>query len=110
MIVISGSIVSTPEAFNEVFELSLAHTQRARTVAGCLMHSVHVDAENGLRLVFLEHWADRASVLAHFADQRSKEFIERVRDLATEPPGIHIFEGTEIGMRDLMAPPAKTKD
>lgn len=110
MIIISGKIVCTPEAFDEAFELSLAHTQRSRSVPGCLMHTVHVDAENGLRLVFLEHWTDRASVLAHFADQRSKEFIERVRDLAAEPPSIQIFEGAEIGMRDLMAPPTDTKD
>lgn len=110
MIVISGSILCTPEAFNEVFELSLAHTQRARTVPGCLMHMVHVDAENGLRLVFLEHWADRASVLAHFADQRSKKFIERVRDLAAEPPSIRMFEGTEIGMRELTIRPADSTD
>jgi quinol monooxygenase YgiN len=106
MIVISGCIICKPGTFDEAFELSLAHTQRARAVPGCLMHAVHVDAENGLRLVFLEHWADRPSVLAHFADPRSKEFIDRVRELAAEPPSLRIFEGEEIGMRDLAGPAA----
>ena len=104
MIVISGSIVCQPSTFDEVFELSVGHTQRSRSVPGCLMHCAHIDAENGLRIVFLEHWSDRASVLAHFADPRSKEFIERVRELATEPPRIQIIEGEEIGVKDLAGP------
>lgn len=110
MIVISGSIVSRPSSFDEVFELSLAHTMRSRGVPGCLMHTVHVDAENGLRLVFLEHWADRASVLAHFADARSREFIDRMRELAAEPPAIRIVEGDEIGVQDLVVRPADSKN
>lgn len=104
MIVISGSIVCQPSTFDEVFELSVGHTQRARSLPGCLMHCAHIDAENGLRIVFLEHWSDRASVLAHFADPRSKEFIERVRELAAEPPRIQIIEGEEIGVKDLAGP------
>ena len=106
MIVVSGSIVCKPATFDEAFELCLAHTQRSRAVPGCLKHTVHVDAENGLRLVFLEHWADRPSVLAHFADPRSKEFMERVRELAAEPPCLRIFEGEEIGVGDLAGPAA----
>jgi quinol monooxygenase YgiN len=106
MIDISGCIICKPGTFDEAFELSLAHTQRSRAVPGCLMHAVHVDAENGLRLVFLEHWVDRSSVLAHFADPRSKEFIDRVRELAAEPPSLQIFEGEEIGVRDLAGPGA----
>jgi quinol monooxygenase YgiN len=104
MIVISGLIVCKPSTFDEVFELSIGHTQRSRAVPGCEMHTAHIDAENGLRIVFLEHWSDRASVLAHFADQRSKEFIERVRELAAEPPRLQIIEGEEIAVTDLAGP------
>ena len=40
---------------------------RSRKEPGCISHAVHVDCENPLRLVFVEQWADRAALLAHFA-------------------------------------------
>lgn len=100
MIVITGSIVAAPETFNELFEISLEHVARSRKEKGCRLHSVHVDAENGLRLVFLEHWDDRASVLAHFAQPESKAFVARARELAAEPPEIRLFRSEEMSLHE----------
>jgi len=32
------------------------------------MHSVHQDVEDSLRVVFVEHWEDKAALATHFAD------------------------------------------
>ncbi len=67
MIVVTGSVVARQDSFDEVRRLSLEHVHRSRNEPGCISHAVHVDCENPLRLVFIEQWADRAALLAHFA-------------------------------------------
>jgi quinol monooxygenase YgiN len=101
MILITGSIVATPATFEEVRTLSLAHVRRSRTEDGCLHHAVHVDAENPLRLVFVEQWRDKAAVLKHFADPGARGFIAAVRKLVAAPTTIEIFEASDIGMGGL---------
>ena len=77
MIIIAGSILARPETFDELRGICVEHTRRSRTEQGCEHHSVHIDAENGLRLVFLERWSGRAAVLAHFAEPNARAFIAR---------------------------------
>jgi quinol monooxygenase YgiN len=101
VIVITGSILARPESFESLREQSLAHVRRSRAEDGCEHHSVHVDAENGLRLVFVERWRDRAAVVAHFADSGARGFAARARELAAEPPQIAIYEAHELAMQDL---------
>jgi quinol monooxygenase YgiN len=92
MIVVTGSIVGTPSTVDELLALSLAHVGRSRAEPGCLSHSVHRDAENPLRLVFLETWTDRPALLAHFAVPASRGFVDAATALAAEPPVITIYD------------------
>lgn len=103
MILITGSIVARPDTFEELKRLCLEHTHRSRTEPGCELHAVHVDAENPLRLVFLERWADRAAVLRHFAVPASRAFIASARKLGAEPPTMSLFAGEEIPLDRLGA-------
>jgi quinol monooxygenase YgiN len=96
MILVTGSILATPETFDGILAASLAHVQRSRAEPGCLAHNVHQDAENSLRLVFVEEWTDRAALLAHFAVPESRAFAQAVRKLAAEPPVLKIFEATPV--------------
>ena len=66
MIIVTGSVQARPETLAEVTRISLEHVRRSRLEPGCLLHSVQTDVEDANRLVFLEHWADRESLLAHF--------------------------------------------
>ncbi len=95
MIIVTGSVVLRPDDLEQAVEISLAHVRRSRTEPGCLLHSVHLDVEEPNRLVFLEHWADRAALDAHFAVPGSGDFVRRVSALATEPPRIEIHETAE---------------
>jgi quinol monooxygenase YgiN len=92
MIIVTGSVRARPDAIGEVLRLSLEHVHRSRTEPGCLLHSVHRDVEDELRVVFVEHWADKAALAAHFEVPASNEFVQAVTSLAAEPPTIEIYE------------------
>lgn len=100
MITITGSILAKPETFDELLRLSLEHTRRSRGEPGCQLHSVHIDAENRLRLVFLEQWADQKSVLTHFAVPASREFIAQAGKLAASAPEIRIYSSDEVNLAE----------
>jgi quinol monooxygenase YgiN len=57
---------------------------------------VHIDCENPLRLVFIEQWADRAALAAHFAVPASRNFVRGLGALATGTPTIEIYDATKL--------------
>ena len=96
MIVVTGSVTARPETFNEIRKLSIENVQRTRTEPGCISHTVHVDCENPLRLVFIEQWADRAALAAHFAVPASRNFVRALHPLASGVPDIQIYDATKL--------------
>ena len=92
MVIVIGSIVGTDETIDELIRLSLEHVRRSRTEPGCLSHAVSRDVENDLRLVFVERWADRDALDAHFAVPASGAFVDQATTMAAEPPTIEIDE------------------
>ena len=96
MILVTGSVVAREDSFDEVCRLSLEHVQRSRTEPGCISHTVHVDCENPLRLVFIEQWADRAALAAHFAVPASRNFVRALHPLASGVPDIQIYDATKL--------------
>jgi len=96
MIVVTGSVTTRQDSFEEARRLSLEHVHRSRTEPGCISHSVHVDCENPLRLVFIEQWADRAALAAHFAVPASRNFVRALGELVMTPPTIEIYDATRL--------------
>ena len=96
MIVVTGSVVAKPEFFDEVRRLSLEHVHRSRGETGCISHAVHIDCENPLRLVFIEQWADRAALLAHFAVPASGAFVKALQPLAAAATTIELYDATRL--------------
>ena len=95
VIIVTGSVRVAPESLDDALALSLEHVRRSRTEPGCLLHSVHRDVEDELRLVFLEHWEDRDALAIHFAVPASGEFVTELATLATEPPTLEIYEAEQ---------------
>jgi quinol monooxygenase YgiN len=91
-VMVTGSIVGRPERFDELLRLSLEHVQRSRAEPGCIAHAVHRDAENPQRLVFVEEWADRPALLAHFALPASRAFVKAAAACADAPPQMSLYE------------------
>lgn len=91
MIIVTGSVKARPDTRAEVVRISLEHVHRSRLEPGCLLHSVHADVEDPDRLVFLEHWADRDALSAHFTVPESRALARALGDLAAEPPRMDIY-------------------
>jgi quinol monooxygenase YgiN len=96
MILITGAILARPDTAAELRRLSLEHVHRSRAEPGCLSHDVHLDAENPLRLVFVERWADADAVRAHFAVPASRTFVRAAGGLAAETPVMHLYQAETL--------------
>ena len=96
MIVVTGSVTAREDSLDEVRKLSLEHVLRSRGEPGCISHAVHVDCENPLRLVFIEQWADRAALLAHFAVPASRSFVRALQPLAATASTIEIYDAAKV--------------
>jgi quinol monooxygenase YgiN len=96
MIIIAGTLVGAEDTIDELIGLSLEHVRRSRLEPGCLSHGVARDAENPLRLVFTERWADMAAVTTHFAVPESGEFVRVAMALCEGPPSLELFEASII--------------
>jgi quinol monooxygenase YgiN len=96
MIVVTGSMTARQDSFDEARRLSLEHVHRSRREQGCISHAVHIDCENPLRLVFIEQWADRAALAAHFAVPASRDFVRTLQPLAASSPTIEIYDAARV--------------
>lgn len=99
MIIVTGSIQARVDTFDEVRRLSVEHVSRSRAEPGCIEHGVTIDANDGLRLVFFERWADMDALLAHFKVPASREFGAQAAKLAARPPDLAAYDATELKLR-----------
>jgi quinol monooxygenase YgiN len=98
MIVVTGDALARPDTFDEVRRLSLEHVHRSRAEPGCISHAVHIDCENPLRLVFIEHWVDKQALMVHFRVPASGAFVKALRSLLASPATIQIYDATQLQM------------
>jgi quinol monooxygenase YgiN len=96
VLIVTGSIHARPDTIDAVLTLSLEHVRRSRQEPGCLLHSVHRDAEDPLRLVFLEHWEDADALRAHFAVPASNAFVREAGALADGSTKMEIYEAERV--------------
>jgi quinol monooxygenase YgiN len=96
MILITGGAVVRPEHREAALALGIEHSARSRAEAGCLAHNCHTDAEDENRIVFVEHWADMAAVMTHFAVPESGEFVRELGAMALSAPEIAIYEARQV--------------
>jgi quinol monooxygenase YgiN len=94
VIIVTGSVRADASSVDRVVALSLEHVHRSRQEPGCLLHSVHRDVEDPLRLVFFEQWSDADALRAHFRVPASGAFVTEVAGLAIEPPQMAIYDAS----------------
>ena len=102
MVIVLGSVVARPDTLAEVLRLSQAHVVRSRGEPGCIAHAVHRDTEQPLRLVFVEQWADRAALAAHFRVPESRAFVDALRPQLGEPARIAVYDATPVPGQNLV--------
>ena len=98
MVIVLGHIVARADTLAEVLALSQAHVARSRAEPGCISHAVHQDTEQPRRLVFVEEWADRAALAAHFQLRESRAFVKALSALLDEPPRMVVYDATPVPM------------
>ncbi|MFZ0812837.1 MAG: putative quinol monooxygenase [Bradyrhizobium sp.] len=98
MILVTGSMTAREDSIQEARRLSLEHVHRSRKEPGCLSHAGHVDCENPFRLVFIEQWADRAALSAHFAVPASRDFVRALRRLAAAATTLEIYDAAAVSL------------
>lgn len=69
----------------------------SRAEPGCVAHAVHRDCENPARLVFVEEWADEASLRERFKVPASRTFVAELSAMALEAPGMTIYSAERVG-------------
>ena len=101
MIIITGHVITNAQNRAAIEAEAIAHCIRSRAEPGCIAHNCHYDVEHPDRLVFVEKWADAASLLAHFAVPESGAFVAALRSLSDAPPVMEIFLGEAVNPADL---------
>ena len=99
MLIVTGSIAARADTFDALRKASLEHVARSLGEPGCLEHGVAVDANDSLRLVFFERWADRAALDAHFKVPASRAFAAEAGRLAARPPALAIYDASGLSLR-----------
>ncbi|MFW2381391.1 MAG: putative quinol monooxygenase [Acidimicrobiales bacterium] len=92
MIVVIGDVSIRDGSVDAAVALSREHVERSRREPGCISHDVHHHVDDARRLVFVERWADRTALDAHFAVPESVAFARELAALATGPPSIEVHE------------------
>ena len=96
MIIVIGSVRIQDGQLAQALALSQQHVARSRAEPGCLAHAVHPDLDDPLRLVFVEQWLDQAALAAHFKLPASRAFVKALAALASAPPGMTLYDASEI--------------
>lgn len=96
MILVTGSIRTTPGTETRLIALCREHCARSRLEDGCIAHTVHSDCDDPSRLVFIEYWRDRAALEAHFALKESRDFVKEARRLSAGGEPMCIFEVSDV--------------
>lgn len=91
-VLVIGEALVREESRDEALALSRAHVERSRAEPGCLSHDVHHHVDEPARLVFVERWADRAALDAHFAVPESAAFARALTALTTRTPRVDVYD------------------
>lgn len=96
MIIVLGSVTVRADGLEQALALSREHVARSRAEPGCIAHAVHQDADDPLRLVFVEQWADREALQQHFVVPASRAFVKALGALAVGAPSMTLYDATVL--------------
>jgi quinol monooxygenase YgiN len=97
MIIVTGTLhARSADVLPELLVLAREHVARSRAEPGCLEHGVAIDADDPLRLVFFERWADAAAIQGHFQVPASRAFVKRAGELVDQAPQIAIYDANKL--------------
>jgi len=103
MILVIGHVTARGDTIDELLRISIEHVLRSRAEPGCISHEVCRDAQNPLRLTFVERWADMAALQLHFGVAASRAFGKALAQGADGAPDMQLYESQEIDLLAMLA-------
>jgi quinol monooxygenase YgiN len=94
VILVLGHVVTRPETLDRVLDVGRAHIERSRAEPGCVSHDMARDAENPLKVRFIEEWADMDALSAHFALPATRGFGAEMAALCEAGPSLSIYDAS----------------
>lgn len=96
MNIVTGTLHVRPDTLADVLAPSRGHVRRSRAERGCLEHGVAIDADDPLRLVFFERWADPEAIGTHLKMPASRGFGKAVAALVDQPSTLAMFDASPL--------------
>src|ERR1700741_5213365 len=103
MILVIGHATARADTVDEMLRLSIEHVLRSRAEPGCISHEVSRDAQNPLRLTFVEPWADMAALQGQFRVEASRDFAKALAQLGDGAPDLMLYQSEAIDLTALAA-------
>ncbi len=96
MIIVIAKVSVIPEKKQELLELAKSVLATTRTEAGCISYSLLDNSYDPGGCMFVEEWADLASLQNHAASPHIAEWRKQSRDLLSAKTAIKIYQGDEV--------------
>jgi quinol monooxygenase YgiN len=96
MIVVAGTVTAKADAIAEMIRAAREHVHRSRAEPGCVSHHVSIDADDPLKLHFIERWESAEALKAHFAVRESRAFWRKLQELAADAGHMQVYEASRI--------------
>jgi quinol monooxygenase YgiN len=96
MIIVIGNVQVKDGCLPQALALSVEHVVRSRSEPGCVSHNVSQDAQDPMRLLFVEEWKDQAALLQHFKVPESRAFAKQLAGFAAQAPSMVVYNATAV--------------
>jgi len=98
MIVVIGTVQVKDGCLPQALAISVEHVNRSRLEPGCVSHCVTQDAQDPMRLLFVEEWSDQAALLQHFKVPESRAFAKQLAGLAAQAPSMVVYNASAVAL------------
>ena len=98
MIIVVGNVQVKDGCLPQALALSVEHVVRSRSEPGCVSHNVSQDAQDPMRLLFVEEWEDQAALLQHFRVPESRAFAKQLAGFAAQAPSMVGYNATAVDL------------
>ncbi|MEA2683606.1 MAG: hypothetical protein QOK05_1934 [Chloroflexota bacterium] len=89
---VTAALDLRPDQLEEALRMSVEHVLRSRAEPGCISHDVYQDVQDANRVLFMERWADRAALEAHFAVPEAVAFSRAIGGMTTTRTRLEIHD------------------
>jgi len=96
VIYVVATLTVKPETRAEFIAAATGCIKETRKEPGNIAYDLHESVTDPAKMVFVEQWADRAALLAHFAVPASRDFVRALQPLAATATTLEIYDAARL--------------